>query len=1027
MPVSAARKFTCNIGITDITPKGHVVLAGFAARKGLSTTVQTPLRSHSLVICSPKGEKVCIITNDMMELDIEETTEMRDSISARTGLPIDHIYIHNIHTHSAPRTGGSSTVPGGSNYEYSLTYQKMIVDNAVRTILSDNDFKPFTMQFGETTCAINMNRGEKDGPCTHKVYVLRLMGKDHKPIVSLVNYCCHPVSLGPGSHVVSADFPGFETMLLQRAWGGEVFHFTSAAGNVDPIGGPKRDTLNSYNKGKQMADSILMKIRFRDIKMNTDFAVCSAEAHLPFRVEHIDKDTILNFAQSILNNPVEVSPTWKQDVRGWYRQMLREYDEGLVKDYLPVRIAGVNIGGFPILFTQGEPFNEYDVQLRKKVGKPMLFIAYTNGQNSYLPSAHAYDTPYYAYEKDQMFVYVKSPYPLSSKFPIVYSKALYDVVKRALAPTSNSPRYSIIPQPKELTETKGDFLLNGKTLITITADDNAFQEVADNFARQLYLVSGLKIKVIPGMVLQSNYICFQKVDGMSNEAYELSVEPRRIVIKATSAHGAYYGVQTIFQLLPPEVYGDRRTKGIKWSLPCCEIKDEPRFRYRGMMLDCARHFLPKEFVKKFIDLLAMHKQNMFHWHLTDDQGWRIEIKKYPRLTEVGSRRLETTDYDGKNSDYTPHGGYYTQEDVKDIVDYARQRFVTVIPEIEMPGHASAAIAAYPEIAVFPDRTYHVATGWGVKKDVMAPTVRTFQFLDDVFSELLPLLPSVYYSFGGDECPRDQWRESSYCRDLMKILGTDDAGDLQAIFATHMERFLSKNGKRAIGWDEILDNGAMKSTIVLSYRGHAPAYKAVWRNMDVVMCPNRWCYLDYYQEDPDKEQKSQDLFLPLRKVYDYFPIGDTLSASRHKYIMGVQGCIWGEYCQDAKRAEYLGFPRTVALSEVGWCDRGNKNFQNFCARMLKDFRRLDAKHVAYSKAFFNVIFNFDRKKRDYPQKLKLTIDYPNAVIRYTTDGKAVTPHSQIYDGIVTVVKGTIVKARAYLGDRRPVGIEVSKTF
>ena len=424
--------YYCNIGIADITPENHVVLAGFAARKGLSTSVQTHLYSHCLVIRSPKGEKVCIITNDMMELDIDETSDMRESIASQTGLPVDHIFMHNIHTHSAPRTGGSSAVPGGSNYKYSITYDKIIVNNAVKTIQDENNYKRFLMEFGNTTCAINMNRGEKNGPCTHDVYVLRLIGLDNKPIVSLVNYCCHPVCLGPGSHVVSADFPGFETKFLKEAWGGEVFHFTSASGNVDPIGGPQRDTLNSYRKGKMMADSILLKMKFHKIKMNKDFKVCCMEARLPFRINHITPDSIMRFAQSIIDNPVEVSPTWKRDVLNWSHQMVERYKLGKIHDYLPVEIAAVNIGGFPILFTQGEPFNEYDVQLRREINKPMLFVAYTNGQNSYLPSAHAYLTPYYAYEKDQMFVYVKSPYPLSDKFPKVYSKALYDIVEKSL-------------------------------------------------------------------------------------------------------------------------------------------------------------------------------------------------------------------------------------------------------------------------------------------------------------------------------------------------------------------------------------------------------------------------------------------------------------------------------------------------------------------------------------------------------------------------------------------------------------------
>lgn len=593
--------------------------------------------------------------------------------------------------------------------------------------------------------------------------------------------------------------------------------------------------------------------------------------------------------------------------------------------------------------------------------------------------------------------------------------------------SSISSRYCIIPQPKELIEERGAFRLTGNIPVVVLTNDKDFHDVAVDFANRIHLVTGKQVKVTTNTSVDCNSIVFKKVSGMGNEAYQLTVSPEAIEVKATTAHGAYYGVQTVYQLLPPQIYGNKRVRGCLWSVPCCKIKDEPRFCYRGMMLDCARYFMPKEFVKKFIDLLAMHKQNVFHWHLTDDQGWRIEIKKYPRLTEVGAWRPETTDYNGKSPDHTPHGGFYTQDDVREIVEYARRRFVTVIPEIEMPGHASAALAAYPEIAVFPDRSYHVATGWGIKKDVMGPTVTTFQFLEDVFSELLPLFPSSEYCFGGDECPRDQWKESKICQDLLKVLGSDDFGDIQTVFDTHMERFLSKKGKRTIGWDDILDNGAAKSTIVLSYRGHAPAYKAVWRNMNVVMCPDRWCYLNYYQQDPEKEPKAQGLFLPLRKVYNYYPIGDTLSVSRHKYIMGVQGCIWGEYCPDPKTAEYLGFPRTVALSEVGWCDKNNKDFYSFCTRMLKDFLRLQAKDVEFCKAFYNVLFNFDRKAKSYPKTLELTIDYPDAEIRYTTDGQPVIRSSQKYERTMEVDKGITVKARAFTKEGLPIGVEVSKTF
>ncbi|SFG31083.1 beta-N-acetylhexosaminidase [Prevotella sp. KH2C16] len=590
-------------------------------------------------------------------------------------------------------------------------------------------------------------------------------------------------------------------------------------------------------------------------------------------------------------------------------------------------------------------------------------------------------------------------------------------------------RYDIIPKPKKLIEREGDFQLVRSTLLNVSTGDSAFIEVARDFARHLKTATGYTIAVNNGKeVSSSSQIEFDKVDGMGEEAYSLSISKRKIVITSSTAHGAYYGVQTICQLLPAEIYDKRVAKKVKWQIPCCEIQDEPRFEYRGMMLDCARYFMPKEFVKKFIDLLSMHKQNVFHWHLTDDQGWRIEIKKYPKLTKVGSWRPETTGYDTDRGDHTPHGGFYTQQDIREIVEYARHHFVTIVPEIELPGHATAALAAYPELAVFPDRHYEVATGWGVKKDIMSPTVKTFQFLEDVFSELFPLFPSPYYSIGGDECPRDQWRESPHCQDLMKILGTEDAGDLQTLFVQHMDKFLrEKGGKRVIGWDEILDNGAVPSTIVLSYRGHAPAGKAVWQNMNAVMCPNRWCYLDYYQEDTDKEPKAQGLFLPLRKVYNYFPIGDTLSQSRYKYILGVQGCIWTEFIQNPTRVEYMGYPRAVALSEVGWCDKGDKDWDSFSRRMLKEFHRLDMKEVAYSKAYFNVIFNYDHKQEVYPKKLELTLDYPDTEIHYTTDGSHPTIHSPLYQAALQVSKGVHIRARGFRHSGEAVGVEVDKVF
>jgi hexosaminidase len=409
---------------------------------------------------------------------------------------------------------------------------------------------------------------------------------------------------------------------------------------------------------------------------------------------------------------------------------------------------------------------------------------------------------------------------------------------------TNNPRYGIIPKPLMLKETAGEFKLGNNTKIVYSENNERVCEIAEDFAAQLQKTSGLSVKAVR-QPQASDQIILRMTEGFAEEEYALSVTPQQIVVTASTPNGIFYGVQSICQLLPPQVYGGKKVTSAKWAVPCCEIRDAPRFSYRGLMLDCGRYFMPKETVMKFIDVMAMHKQNMFHWHLTEDQGWRIEIKKYPRLTEVGSMRKETTGYSKDGGDGKPHGGFYTQEDVKEVVEYARKRCVTVIPEIELPGHSSAAIAAYPELSCFPDREYEVATSWGIKKDVYCPTAATFRFLEDVFTELFDLFPSPYYHIGGDECPRDRWKESDYVQDLKKILGVEGEDQIQIFFVQRMAKFLrEKGGKTVIGWDEILDGGAVPGTIVLSYRGHAPAMRATRLGMNTILTPNRWNYTDY---------------------------------------------------------------------------------------------------------------------------------------------------------------------------------------
>lgn len=519
-------------------------------------------------------------------------------------------------------------------------------------------------------------------------------------------------------------------------------------------------------------------------------------------------------------------------------------------------------------------------------------------------------------------------------------------------------RCDIIPAPKAYEEMPGAFRLRSAAVEA----DPAFAETAADLSARLAAVTGLK-------TAKPAAIRLVRVEGLPEEAYRLEVMQQQVTIEATDPAGAFYGVQSFLQLLPAQVYGDKRAKGVRWTAPCCRVEDRPHFPYRGMHLDVGRYFMPKETVMRFIDLMAMHKQNMFHWHLTEDQGWRIEIKKYPRLTEVGAWRPFTADYRDENPDGTPHGGFYTQDDVREVVEYARRRFVTVIPEIELPGHASAAIAAYPQLSCNPDAPHAVATSWGVKTDVFCPNAFTFQFLEDVFTELFDLFPSPYYHIGGDECPKDAWMESDYCKDLMKVLGITDFHELQTFFVRRMDSFLRAHGKTVIGWDEILDGSAVESTVVMSYRGHAPAAKAIQRGMKTILVPNRWTYLDYYQMDPALEPKAQSLYLPIDKVYNYFPAVDSLRTLSDEYIIGYECCVWGEYAQTPERVEYLAFPRAVAAAEVAWCDRGEKDWDSFYRRMRKEFGRLDAKGVRYNRALHDEMFNGGTAYREIPGQLQ----------------------------------------------------------
>jgi len=428
-------------------------------------------------------------------------------------------------------------------------------------------------------------------------------------------------------------------------------------------------------------------------------------------------------------------------------------------------------------------------------------------------------------------------------------------------------------------------------------------------------------------------------------------------LKRLSPTGIFYALQTLYQLLPADIYGKNRSDIKKWEIPCVNIEDAPRFSYRGLHLDVCRHFFPVEFIKKYIDAMAIHKLNRFHWHLTDDQGWRIEIKKYPLLTEIGSQRPETLIghyYENmpQQFDNKTYGGYYTQDEAREIVKYAASKFITVIPEIEMPGHAMAAIAAYPYLSCT-QKPLNVATKWGVFDDVFCTRETNFTFLEDVLSEIMAIFPSEYIHIGGDECPKTRWKNCPDCQARIKKLKLKDEHELQSYFIQRIEKFVNAQGRKIIGWDEILEGGLAPNATVMSWRGIDGGIAAAKSGHNVIMTPMSHCYFDFYQAEPATEPTAIGGYVPLIKVYDFEPVPKVLTAEEAKYIIGAQANVWTEYITSASHVEYMAYPRASALSEVLWTNPENKNWTRFSANMLNAFDRFKALDINASKAFFDI--------------------------------------------------------------------------
>ncbi len=506
-------------------------------------------------------------------------------------------------------------------------------------------------------------------------------------------------------------------------------------------------------------------------------------------------------------------------------------------------------------------------------------------------------------------------------------------------------QYNIIPQPKKLTEQSGVFSFKKNTSVVVT--DDLFMPVANMLVSYCNNATGFAYAVRKA---KSGSVSFVLNASIPQEGYQLKISSSKIEIQASTGQGAFYAMQSLLQLMPPAVYAGIKTEGL--SAPNCTIEDEPRFGYRGLMLDVGRYFFAVEDIKRFLDLMAVYKLNTFHWHLTEDQGWRIEIKKYPLLTQVSSVRKESMlghyrdqKYDGKQ-----HGGFYTQEQIREVVAYASSKYINVIPEIEMPGHSQALLAAYPQLGVNPDKIYQVATKWGISEDVLCPREETFVFMENVLTEVMALFPGQYIHIGGDECPKKQWKESRFCQNLIKQLGLKDEDELQSYFIRRIDKFITSKGKKMLGWDEILEGGLSPNAMVMSWRGVKGGVEAAKQKHDVVMSPNNFFYLDYYQADPKTEPIAIGGNLPLSKCYSFEPDLPELTPEETKYVVGIQANVWTEYISNIKYAEYMTYPRALALSEIAWSPKQEKNYEAFKKRVTGHMPAMDALKINYSKAF-----------------------------------------------------------------------------
>ncbi len=517
---------------------------------------------------------------------------------------------------------------------------------------------------------------------------------------------------------------------------------------------------------------------------------------------------------------------------------------------------------------------------------------------------------------------------------------------------------SIVPQPAGMELQRGSMKLAGASFHCDSALGEDALRAAERFAAQLEAVSGRHSRVAAGTQFtgRGRGLSLQFDGGLGPEAYTLLVKPGRAVVRAGGFNGVLYALETLRQLLPAAIYGSERAAGERWTVPCCEIRDEPRFAWRGMHLDCARHFWSVDEIKRYLDVMAMYKLNRFHWHLTDDQGWRIEIKSYPLLSEVASWREGTmVGRDFSSSDHIRYGGFYSQDEIREVVAYAAERGIEVMPEIELPGHMVAAMSAYPQLGCT-GGPYTPWIRWGISDEVLCVGKEsTFHFLEAVLGEVAELFPGEYIHIGGDECPKMEWKKCPFCQARIRQLGLHDDERftaeqyLQNYVTKRIQDFLATKGKKVVGWDEILEGELAPGATVMSWRGTAGAREASAKGFDTILSPTSHCYFDYRQADADEEPLGPRSVVTLEKIYSFDPL-EGMSPQQTPHVLGLQANLWTEYIATPEHLEYMLLPRMIALAEVQWCADGRRDFDRFVRALeTHEFPALDRAGYHYRES------------------------------------------------------------------------------